>query len=47
MSEAGGRVTDLSGHLHDELLSLLADLPHGPGGHMKVGRGIPLSPKTT
>ena len=32
-----------TGHLHGELLSLLADLPHGPSGHMKDGRWIPLS----
>jgi len=33
-----------TGHLHDELLSLLADLPHGPSGRMEDGRWIPLSP---
>lgn len=27
-----------SGHLHDELLNLLADLPHSPRGRMEVGR---------
>jgi histidinol-phosphatase len=36
-----------TGHLHDELLSLLADLPHGPSGHMQDGRWIPLSPDAT
>lgn len=56
MSEAGGRVTDLSGgpvlagpgtalvstgHLHDELLSLVAGLPHGPNGTLVSGRWIP------
>jgi histidinol-phosphatase len=52
MSEAGGRVTDLSGGpvlagpgtalvstgpLHDELLGLVAGLPHGPDGGLDPG----------
>jgi histidinol-phosphatase len=35
-----------TGHLHDELLSLLADLPHGPDGHLEDGRWIRLNPET-
>jgi histidinol-phosphatase len=36
-----------TGHLHDELLRLVADLPHGPSGHMKDGRWVPLRQDTT
>jgi histidinol-phosphatase len=58
MTEAGGRITDLSGGpvlagpgtalvstgpLHDELLALVAGLPHGPdGGLDPSGRWIRL-----
>jgi histidinol-phosphatase len=32
-----------TGHVHDELLSLVAGLPHGPSGHMAGGRWVPLA----
>jgi histidinol-phosphatase len=33
-----------TGRLHDELLSLVAGLQHGPSGHMADGRWVPLEP---
>lgn len=35
-----------TGHLHDELLSLVAGLPHGPSGHLADGRWVPLTSQT-
>ena len=35
-----------TGHLHDELLSLVAGLPHGPSGHIADGRWVPLTSGT-